>query len=235
MTSRALCSLTAVSLAFTLAPAALAGAKTYPIRHLQPNDAIMALQVRVPQLHQDCHVTPSHASDPRSVGLRGVLTVTCNEDAIQEQIAQALAAIDVTPPTQRFHIAVLTASRKEGPVPDLPASEAKALADFKKVMTYRSFEIEAETVLQCDRDAQTQLNTDYALELVIQPDTVTGQSIDVRKFQLRAVNPQVAPTGQQTYPTYLETSFSIKKGETIVLGTSVTDQQARVVLVTALP
>jgi hypothetical protein len=62
-------------------------------------------------------------------------------------------------------------------------------------------------------------------------------AIGVRRFQLRAAIPAASPGGgTQTYhPNHLDTSFEIKREETIVLGTSLTDQQARVVLVTALP
>ena len=44
MTSRTFAALLALGLAATAASAA---SKTYPIRHLQPTDAIMALQVRM--------------------------------------------------------------------------------------------------------------------------------------------------------------------------------------------
>ena len=134
------------------------------------------------------------------------------------------------PATERFHVAVLSASRKEGTVPDLPPGEARALADFRKVMTYRSFTIEAETLLQCDRGAEARLGP-YHVQLGMDWTRKYGDSIDVRTFQLRAAEAMGAPSA----PVYIETSFSIKRGETIVLGTSTTDQQARVVLVTALP
>jgi len=41
--------------------------------------------------------------------------------------------------------------------------------------------------------------------------------------------------GEVDVPVLNGISFSIKRGETMVLGTSTSDQQARVVLVTALP
>jgi hypothetical protein len=211
-------------------------AASYPIRHLDPTDALMALNVRVPGMGQDCRSTPSPARDPASAGVRGFLEITCTTDAIQMKIQAALEAVDVSAPTHRFHVAVLAASRREGPVPDVAPGEVKALNDFKKVMPYKGFQVEAETVLQSDGQAQTQLNSNYVLELVINATNGGGDSIDVRRFQLRGSNVQTVGSGSQTYYTnYIETSFSIKKGETVVLGTSVSDQQARVVLVTALP
>ena len=128
--------------------------------------------------------------------------------------------------TERFHIAVLSASRKEGPVPDLPASEAKALADFRKVMTYKSFTVDAETLLQSDRSVDARLGA-YRVMLSMEWQRNVGDSISVQAFQLMSMDAKPAPI--------IETSFSIKRGETIVLGASTTDQQAKVVLVTALP
>lgn len=216
--------------------AAAARAATYPVHHLDPADALMALNARVPGLGQDCRFSSSRANDPKTAGLRGVLDVTCNTESIQAKIQPALDAIDAAPTSHRFHVAVLTASRKEGPTPEVTPGEAKALNDFKKVMTYKSFQVEAETIFQSDSEAETQLNGNYALEIMINPNNGAGDAIDVQRFRLRSTSPQTVPNGGQTfYPTYIETSFSIKHGETIVLGTSTSDQQARVVLVSALP
>jgi hypothetical protein len=213
-----------------------AKAASYTVRHLDPTDALMALNVRVPSLGQECRITPIQAKDPASAGVRGYLEVTCSTEAIQSKIQAALDVIDAPPPTLRFHVAVMTASRKDGPMPDVSAGEAKALNDFKKVMTYKSFQVEAETVLQSNFDAQGQLNGNYQLQLSVNPNTAGGDSIDVRSFLLRGTELQTTPSSPQTfYTTYIQTSFSIKRGETVVLGTSVSDQQARVVLVTALP
>ena len=213
-----------------------AHAASYPVRHLEPNDALMALGVRVPEMSQDCHVSPRRTNDPRSAGMAGVLDINCGSDAVQAKIGPALEAIDAPPPTYRFHIAVLAASRKEGGEPQLPPSELKALDDFKKVMAFKGFQTEAETVLQSDRDAQTQVGAGYAVEMSVDRNNVGADAISVRSFKLRAANMQATPTGDKNfYPTYIETSFSIKRGETLVLGNSTSEQQARVVLVTALP
>jgi hypothetical protein len=216
-------------------PVRAAVVRTYPVRHLNPDDAVMAVQVKLPGLRPDCRLMQDRAKDPRSSGIQGVILAECTTDAMFSKIEAALAAVDVAPPTQRFHVAVLGASRKEGTMPDLPPGEAKALADFRKVMTYKSFAVEAETVLQVNDRARMQLNNIYDLEVVLANDSNAGGSIIVRKFELRAAAAQVSKTGAQSVTTYIETSFSLEKGETIVLGTSVSDQQARVVLVTALP
>jgi hypothetical protein len=229
-----------IVMAILAAAAAAAGAAyaadaSYPIRNLEPSDALMALNIRVPSLGQECKVTVTHAQDPSTAGLRGTLDVRCNNDAMLSKIQAAVQAIDVPLPTHRFHVVILGASREDGPSPELPPGESKALADFKKVMTYRSFRIEAETIVQSSREAQTQVNTGYIVELLINPTNSGGDTVEVRRFALRGVDPRVSPTGEQSHTSYVETSFSIRKGETLVLGSSISDKQARVVLVTALP
>jgi hypothetical protein len=222
-------------LPLVIAAAGSAYGASYPVVHLQPNDALMALGTRVPELTQDCHVSPRYASDTQSAGMMGVLEISCGSEAVQAKIKPALDAIDAPPPTYRFHVAVLSASRKEGAEPQLPVSELKALEDFKKVMPFKSFQVEAETVLQSDREAQTQFGANYGLEVSVVRNNV-ADAVNVRAFKLRSATMQATPTGSGNfYPTYIETSFSIKRGETLVLGNSTSDQQARVVLVTALP
>jgi hypothetical protein len=207
----------------------------YPVRHLVPDDAVLLIRSSVPEAAQTCTFNADHVRDRERAGIQGVVAVSCESETAQARVKEALAAIDVPPPTHRFHIAVLAASRKEGPTPELPPGEAKALADFRKVMTYRSFQMEAETVLQTERGAEARFEP-YVVELHIDQSSRGGDSIDVRMFKLRGATPQqLGGPNSLTYPSYIETSFSIKGGETLVLGTTVSDQQARVVLVTALP
>lgn len=226
-----------IAVAFAaLAPATTARAEfhfDYPIQHLAPNDAEMLLRVRLPELGDSCTVAGQTA--PGSALFKGVVMGTCKDDALKPKIEAALAAIDVAPPTQRFHVAVLGASRKEGPAPELMPSEAKALADFKKVMTYKSFHLDAEAVLNVAHGAEARMSDAYQLTMQVEPSTAGGGSIEVRAFQLRAAEPKQMPSGSAGFTTYVETSFSIMRGETVVLGASISDQEARVVLVTALP
>jgi hypothetical protein len=106
--------------------------------------------------------------------------VSCSkEEDIGPKVVAELAAIDVAPPSSRFHVVVLLASRKDGPMPELPAGEAKALADFKRVMTYRSFTLDAETMIASDRNAMTQLNDSYGLEFAL-TKMAGSDVIDVR-------------------------------------------------------
>ena len=101
-------------------------------------------------------------------------------------------------------------------------------------MTYKSFQLEAESVVRSDHDASVQLNDTYNLEMLLGTSSAGDDTIDVRRFRLLSAHASSAANGAQSRATYVDTSFSMSRGETIVLGGSVTDQTARVILVTAL-
>jgi hypothetical protein len=208
---------------------------TYPVRHVHPKDAVALLETRVPDVEASCKIAPDGAVDPATAGQRGVLRISCDKDELRGKIEKALAEIDVPPPTLRLHIVILEASRKEGSTPALPPSELKALDDFRKVMTYRSFRLDGETVIQLDDNAQTQVNDNYNIEMALEPGHADAGSFGIRRFLLASKLPQSVPSGALTYPTYFNTAFSVKRGETVVLGASASAETARVVLVTALP
>ena len=224
-----------IAIAAASAPAWGAFSATYPVRHVHPKDAVSLLEIRVPEVEGDCKITAEGAVDPMTSGQRGILHVSCNKDELGGKIEKALAEIDVPPPTVRLHIVILEASRKEGSTPALPPSELKALDDFRKVMTYRSFHIDGETVVQLDDDARTQVNDTYNVEMALDRGHTDAGSFGIRRFIVASKLPQTLPTGAVTYATYFDTAFSVKRGETIVLGASASADTARVVLVTALP
>ena len=51
--------------------------RTYPVRHLNPDDAVMAVQVKLPGLRPDCRLMQDRAKDPRSSGIQGVILAEC--------------------------------------------------------------------------------------------------------------------------------------------------------------
>lgn len=216
-------------------PAWGAFSATYPVRHVHPKDAVALLETRVPEMEGGCKIAPDGAVDPATAGQRGVLRISCDQNELRGKIEKALVEIDVPPPTLRLHIVILEASRKEGSTPALPPSELKALDDFKKVMTYRSFRLDGETVVQLDDDARTQVNDNYILEMALDRGRADAGTFGIRRFVVASRLPQTVPSGAITYPTYFDTAFSVKRGETIVLGASASAETARVVLVTALP
>lgn len=206
----------------------------FPVRTLDPDDAVSLVRVRVPEAH-DCTLAASRATDRMTAGQRGVVTVNCDREEITVKIGEALAVIDSPPVTRRFHVTILEASRKDGPTPELPPSEAKALADAKKVMTYRSFRLDAETILQTDGRASALLGGTYWLDLAMAPSKADIASINVERFRLMWTHTPAAGEKAEAGGPLFETSFSIREGETIVLGSSAAGDAARMVLVTVLP
>jgi hypothetical protein len=224
-----------VAVAAATAPAWGSFSGTYTVRFIHPRDAVGLLQARVPELNSDCKIDPQEALDPTTAGQRGVVRISCGQDTVRAKIEQALAEIDVPAPTQKLHVVVLEASRKDGGTPALPASELKALDDFRKVMTYKSFRLEGETVVQLNEQVKTQINDSFNLEIVVGSTRGTVTAIEVRRFRLSSNVPQPAGKDNVTYRMFFDTAFSVKQGETIVLGASASAETARVVLVTALP
>ncbi len=231
---RSMAVVSSVAIAAT-APAWGSFSAAYPVRFVHPRDAVGLLQARVPELNSDCKIDPQEALDPTTAGQRGVVRIGCSQDAVRAKIEQALTEIDVPPLTQKLHVVVLQASRKDGGTPALPGGELKALDDFRKVMTYKSFSLDGETVVQLTEEAKTQINDYYNLEIVVGSARAAVNAIEVRRFRLLSNVPQPAGKDTITYRTFFDTAFSVKRGETIVLGASSSAETARVVLVTALP
>jgi len=224
--------------AFVLAaahnPVLASKSSVFSVKTLDPDDAAALVRVRVPEA-QSCTLTASRAMDRATAGQRGVIAANCERDEITVKIGEALSAIDAPPVTRRFHVTILDASRKDGPTPDLPPSEAKALGDAKKVMTYRSFRLLAETVLQTDGRAMAQFGDAYQLDVVMTPSKSDDASVNVERFQLLVAQPPAAGEKTGKSGQLFDTSFSLRAGETIVLGSSASGDTARMVLVTVLP
>ncbi|MFY9820007.1 MAG: hypothetical protein WAM82_01410 [Thermoanaerobaculia bacterium] len=168
--------------------------------------------------------------------LKGFLEVR-SDSATHERIARALAKADATPVTQSFQLLLLAASTHGGAGgPDVPASAQKALADLRGFLPYKSYQLLDSTWLRATQDRPTEgrvvgrPNSAYAVKMRFR---VTGsEQMFLDAFELSAENP--APHVPRDL---ISTSFSLKKGETIVVGTSKLDgsDDALVVLLTAVP
>lgn len=214
----------------------------YEIRYLNLHAAeVLAWDACIQK--ERCQVTAlSLANDPSR---RGYLDVNA-EAAVQEKIARALAKQDTTPRTQNLQILLLTASPKPGGgSPDVPENAQKALADLKKFLPYKSFQMVDAALLSAieGQAAQGRLVTaagskyEVKLRFRAQGDP-EDQTLFVDRFDLH--QELIIPT--KDGPSYnrrslIETAFNVKEGETIVVGTSKADgvDDALVVLLTVLP
>ncbi len=168
------------------------------------------------------------------------------EPAVQEKIARALAREDTQPRTHGFQILLLAASLKPGGGgQEVPANVQKALADLKGFLPFKSYEV-LDTAWMSgtqDRGLEARLVDrqgavyDVALQFH-DTSSPAGHTLFADVFRLRA-EPFKPQGSTETRPggSLIDTSFGVKEGETIVVGTSKVagSTEALVVLVTAVP
>jgi hypothetical protein len=213
----------------------------YEIRYLNLHSAeVLAWDSCIQK--ESCHVTAlAVANDPSR---RGYLDVRA-EPAVQEKIARALAKQDTTPRTQNLQILLLTASPKAGGnAPDVPENAQKALADLRKFLPYKSFQLVDAALLSATEGQGTQGRLispggfKYDVKLRFRAQGDPDQNLFVDGFTLQ----QELVITTKDGPRYdrrdlIQTAFNVKEGETIVVGTSKADgvEDALVVLLTVLP
>ncbi|HEX7181400.1 MAG TPA: hypothetical protein VF756_06125 [Thermoanaerobaculia bacterium] len=173
--------------------------------------------------------------------------------ATHEKVAKALARADAMPRTQAFHILLLTGSRKAAATPpDLPASAQKAIADLRDFLPYKSYEVLDSSWVRATDVAEARLagkpGNEYQAMLRFHPTGADGKELFLDTFRLVQMprwtpqppskdddgKPALAPPAATNL---LQTSFGMKVGETVVVGTSKVDgsEEALIVLLTAVP
>jgi hypothetical protein len=235
-------------------PGVLAAAQPEPQNSLTRQD--IRYEIRFLDLHgaevlawdqcaqkEKCRVaTITLTNDPNR---RGYLEVGA-EPAVQEKIARALAKADTRPQTKRFQLLLLAATNKAGGSgPEIPANAEKALAELRKLLPFKSYQLVDASWLSATEGepAQGRLagggGGAYEVTLRFQMAGGPGTSaLFMDHFQLvqeMVVNTKDGPHYDKRH--LIETTFSLKEGETIVVGTSRADgaDGALVVLLTAVP
>jgi len=179
--------------------------------------------------------------------LKGFLEVR-SDSATHERIVRALAKADAAPLTQSFQLLLLAASTHKGTgEPDVPASAQKALAELRGFLPYKDYRLLDSTWLRATQDRPTEGRVvgrgDQGYGVKLRFRTTGGDQMFLDIFQLgeELMPPRPAADGKKSEPhvprDLITTSFSLKKGETIVVGTSKLDgsDDALVVLLTAVP
>jgi hypothetical protein len=173
------------------------------------------------------------------------------EAAVHEKVVRTLAKEDAAPRTQNFQILLLAASTKGGSTgPEVPANAQKALSDLKGFLPFKSYELLDTAWVRATQDDGIQARlvgrqgASHSVQLRFRnAGTQEDRSLFVDGFALRAepFSPPVA-AGEEKQParparSLIETSFGLKEGETIVVGTSKIDggDEALVLLLTAVP
>lgn len=184
----------------------------------------------------------------------GLLAVEADTRTL-EKIARELARLDVAPKTQTFQLILLSGSTRAGASPkDLSQGAQKALNDLKGFLPYKSYELLDATLVPTTPDSAVtarlvgRAGAAYELRMGYRSGG-TGEDAQIyfSRFFVREepgttpVLPTAGPnpgSGEHRPPREMvNTTFSLKPGETIVVGTSRLEgsEDALVILLTALP
>ncbi|MFQ5766719.1 MAG: hypothetical protein ACE5ID_01860 [Acidobacteriota bacterium] len=185
------------------------------------DDAVMLAQ-------QTCLDQPGKPSCAYEVKAKNWFAFTTSE-AIQKKIAGIMKDYNRPVPTIDFRITLLLASDTPAPEPHVGAGERRALEDLKGFLPYKGYRLlDAGVIRSSGRDAATRLGTDpvYFLSMSFdRADPSQQGAVLFRHFVLQ---------GHAGRPV-LGSTFSMKMGETVVVGTSRLDggKEALIVLLTA--
>jgi hypothetical protein len=224
-------------------PARFRGVR-YEIHYMDLHAAeILAWDQCPAKLKDICEVSGMSTQDSRVK----YLEVTADSPT-HERIARALGKADSAPHTQVFQAVLLAASdRPGGKAPDLAPGAQKALADLRTLLPFKSYEqldaVLLRTTQMVDGHLAGRNARQYRISLRFR--SAGGEDgkqlfVDVFRFGEEMSFPpeQGGKKGPPRNPSELiSTSFSLKEGETIVVGTSRSGDgdEALVLLLTAVP
>jgi len=185
---------------------------------------------------------------PSAAELKGYLGVTA-DPAVQEKIARALAKADGNPRDQSFQLLLLAAGGKaRSGGPEIPANVQKALAELKGFLPFKGYELLDSTWMRGTQDRVTEARlvgrdgAVYDVTLLFRAPSSGDLFIDGFRLKAEPFTPTSPGGARETRNTrpgreLIQTTFGIKTGETVVVGTSRVEDsdEALVVLLTAVP
>jgi hypothetical protein len=204
--------------------------RLYPVHHLDPMQALLEVQAAYPD-----SMAPGVDMRPERTNDASFLRVTA-PPAAQEAIARILSEKDVAAPSVTLQVVLLDALDASLPAPDLPGGASAALKDVRSLFPFKGYRIRHTAAFPASRQAGASLGNEFVIRVDARPG-VSG-SVEVSGLTLFKGQPKEGMVDMLT------TSFSIRRGETVVLGTSLVPANANVnadvpralvVLVTALP
>jgi hypothetical protein len=227
-------------------PAASPSSVRYEIRYMDMHAAeVLAWDQCIQKAR--CRVAALTVNDNKVKGFVEVLA----EPAVHEKIARALAREDAAPRTQRFQLLLMAASAKDGGASsDVPANAQKALTDVKGFLPFKSYELldTAWVSATQDRPAEAHMvgkkGQNFRIAMRFRNvGSPADRNLFVDAFQLTVEPYATEPAGPDDKPEHhpgrqlIDTTFGLKEGETLVVGTSKVDgvDEALVVLLTAVP
>jgi len=166
-----------------------------------------------------------------------VISVVASAEA-QAKVAELLRQVDLPPHSQTFHLMILAAGMERLPSVDLPEGAARALGESSRLLPYKGYRLLEQGLLTTTERGRIALGdpeTGFEAQLRMEGGADPRVPLLIRSFEMtRAKWEQVGEN--RIRRTVIETSFTIKPGETVVLGASRLDggDKALVVLVTAV-
>lgn len=193
-------------------------------------------------LKDDCQITAASTQDYRLKYLEVMA-----DSATHERIVRALAKADAAPHTQVFQVVLLAASNRTGGAPlALPPGAEKALADIRSLLPFKSYEQLDSALLRTTSTVEGHLvgrdGRPYKTWLHFRAvGGADSKELFVDQFELseEVSFPPGKPESKDRRSSreMISTSFGLKQGETIVVGTSksIEGDEALVLLLTAMP
>ena len=211
----------------------------YPIRFLDVHSAEVLAWDQC-QEKDRCGVSTSLSEGRYSINFQA------DADA-HERFVRALAKEDSTPVTQIFQLVLVAAGNKGGGAnPALAPGAQKALTDLQGFLPYKSYEVLDSVYFRGTQGdgirgrAVGRGEIGYGVELRFRRvGTSQDKNLLMEGFQLTEEGGRIplATGGARDSRRVIDTSFGLKVGETIVVGTSRLDggDEALIVLLTAVP
>jgi hypothetical protein len=202
--------------------------RVYPLYYLNLAEAQLLLEEKLPSLlDADLYkVKPEHLPQRHDAGGRpqGYLRIR-TDPAHHERIAAILEQHDAPAPTQIFQLFLLRAVEKQLPPPDLTPQARDALHDLSSIMPFKGFELVDSALIRSSYEANTKLKSGFEVSLQYRLGPSPDAPFRIGRFILDT---------QET--RLMDTSFSMKRGETVVVGTSKLNggEDALVVLLTSM-
>lgn len=209
--------------------------RNYTIRILEPDAAEAIVWSQCKQSEARCAVM---SVSPSSISVDA-------DAATHARISRALAENQKVPAAQVFQVTMIEAENNgDRGLGNVPEPARAALEDARKFLPFNAYKLLGTAMLRTNESAAAMVNgpkgNEYNCELRFYHSvTREGHQLVVRHFNLARMPPKM-DNGQYvdgaSAVDILNTSFGMKPGETVVVGTSKIEgaDQALVVLLTAV-
>lgn len=202
--------------------------RVYPLHYLDLPEGKLLLERMLPELLDDRGYSVKFEHLPRKDDSgsrpRGYLRIRTGADQHRE-IERILGEHDTPPRTQVFQMFLLQATDSATDYPELPAGAHQALRDLRSLLPFGGYELLDSGMMRTSHQVGTRLNPGFMVSFryLLGPSPESPLHID--SFRLDAPDRRL-----------MDTSFSMKRGETVVVGTSRLNggDKALVVLLTAV-